>query len=338
VTRAPLALVVAVVAVVTALGCQRCLRHGADSSTDPTSADVDDEDRAKCDPRAPHQCVGDDVVACEPDGRFGRRIRTCKAGCRDGACVATCAQDGAELIYVVTEGGDLMSFDPRKLADDPFHVVGHLACGGRGTPFSMAVDRTGTAWVLYGGGELFAVSILDAKCRPTPFRGRGTFGMGFVSDVAGSDAETLYIAVNDGSRELDTLAVGPRGDFRVRMAGELTATDGESPELTGTAGARLFGFFPATDAPPFVQEIERTSGAALGPKWALGASSIGRIVAYAFAQWGGEFYVFVTTDDGDSTVRVVDPKTGSARVARDNLPFRITGAGVSTCAPERDGG
>jgi len=55
---------------------------------------------------------------------------------------------------------------------------------------------------------------------------------------------------------------------------------------------------------------------------------------YAFAHWGGVFYIFVTSDT--STVRAIDRKTGAYQLVLDNLPYRITGAGVSTCAPERD--
>jgi hypothetical protein len=49
----------------------------------------------------------------------------------------------------------------------------------------------------------------------------------------------------------------------------------------------------------------------------------------------------VTTSDGDtfesnSTVRTLDPATGRFETIMQRLPYRITGAGVSTCAPERD--
>ena len=311
------------VAVLLLIGCQR--HQTSESSSD-------DDDRAACDPRKPRQCVGPDVIACEPDGKLGRRIHTCKGGCADGACITSCSQDGVQLIYVVDTAEDLLSFDPRKLPGDPFKVVGHLACGGLGTPFSMAVDRAGTAWVLYGDGELFAASILDAKCRPTAYRGDITFGMGFVSDAAGSDSETLYTAANDGSFALNTIDK----QLRVHSVGTLMAAQGSSPELTGTAGARLFGFYPTQLEPPFVQEIDRATGDPKGPKWPISDSAF-PINAYAFAQFGGIFYVFTTSGD-DSGVTAIDPRTNEHRVVQQHLPFRITGAGVSTCAPERDGG
>ena len=52
------------------------------------------------------------------------------------------------------------------------------------------------------------------------------------------------------------------------------------------------------------------------------------------------FYIFVTTlgedFDQDSSVRALDPATGKSLTILSHLPYRITGAGVSTCAPERD--
>jgi hypothetical protein len=37
-------------------------------------------------------------------------------------------------------------------------------------------------------------------------------------------------------------------------------------------------------------------------------------------------------------VRTIDRTSGAYAVVLDNIPYRITGAGVSTCAPERDQG
>jgi hypothetical protein len=92
-------------------------------------------------------------------------------------------------------------------------------------------------------------------------------------------------------------------------------------------------------SPSFVQEIDRTTGAPKGNRWNLGDEPLGDVTAYAFAQWAGVFYIFATIDEGmgwNSTVRAVDRATGSYRTIMTNLPYRISGAGVSTCAPERD--
>jgi hypothetical protein len=293
------------------------------------------EPEERCDPTKDRVCVGGSVVACE-DGVLGRRLRTCKDGCKDGRCVAVCPE-GNELIYVVDRDDNLLSFDPRKLPGDPLQHVGRLACPGSGGPFSMAIDRHGVAWVLYSGGRLFKVSITDAKCEPAPYQpgGLGLFGMGYVTDVAGGKTEKLYVATN-GARLLAAIDTEQASPVE-QLVGRVSAASDQPPELTGTSEGKLFGFFPMLSDPSFVQEIDRGSGAPVGPKWTLGGSPLGAVHAWAFAHWGGVFYVFVTGGDGlGSTVRAIDRKTGESRRVLENLPYVITGAGVSTCAPEKD--
>ncbi|HET9619828.1 MAG TPA: hypothetical protein VFP84_00580 [Kofleriaceae bacterium] len=292
----------------------------------------------RCDPRHDRLCIGDDVWACEASGTLGRRIQACHEGCEDGRCNATCADAGAGLIYVVDASDELRSFDPGKLPGDPFELIGPLRCRPQDSPFSMAIDRHGVGWVVYGGGELFKISISDASCRPTAFVPSVHFGMGFVTDGPGARTEKLFLAADDGSRALSY--VDTAHDVVPHRVGVLTAGDAHNPELTGTSKGKLFGFFPVTDRPSFVQEIDRATGGPKGPRWPLGKAPLGNVNSYAFAQWGGVFYIFVTTIDDDgrvnSTVRAIDRATGTYRTVMENLPFRITGAGVSTCAPERD--
>jgi hypothetical protein len=311
-------------------------REEARSRVDPSWVIPERDER--CDPTESRVCVGNDVVACD-NGKLGRGLRTCHDGCKHGVCIGSCV-DGAELIYVVDANNNFLSFDPRKLPADPFQLIGRLSCGrGGGSPFSMSVDRGGTAWVLYQDGELFEVSIANAKCERSGYvaysSGSRTFGMGFVSDEPGGKTEKLFIAANDSSHALayiDTKAATPTA----QGVGVIEASRGMNPELTGTSEAKLFGFFPVDDGEPsFVQEIDRKSGAARGPAWTLGSDPLGHVSAYAFAQWGGVFYIFVTA--GDSTVHAIDRATGKHKTAVEYVPYRITGAGVSTCAPERDG-
>jgi hypothetical protein len=305
----------------------------------PPPADNDD----RCDPRRSRQCAGNDVVACEPDGRPGRRVQACHEGCKDGRCIATCADAGVALIYVVDEADTLLSFDPRKLPRDPFQRIGTLRCGNHGRgPFSMSIDRHGVAWVLYNDGELFQVSIADASCQPTAYvpgaAGFLRFGMGFVTDSPGGTTEKLFLASTEAPPALGY--IDPAHDLTPRAVGTLTGAGESNPELTGTSEARLFGFYPMNRGPSFVQEIDRATGAPRGQRWMLGKAPLGSISAYAFAQWAGVFYIFVTSSDGgvqdNSTVRALDRTTGAYRVVLDHLPYRISGAGVSTCAPERD--
>ena len=90
-----------------------------------------------------------------------------------------CPED-LKQIYVVTEGNDLYRFAPATLT---FTRIGTLSCPSSGfaTPFSMAVQRNGTAWVLFNDGIIFHVSTKDASCGATAYvpgqNGYTTFGM-----------------------------------------------------------------------------------------------------------------------------------------------------------------
>jgi hypothetical protein len=161
------------------------------------------------------------------------------------------------------------------------------------------------------------------------------FGMGFATDKAGGTSERLYITPNNDSHTL--WSIDTEHDLRPRSVGSLAVTDGTSPELTGTGEGKLFGFFPTESVPALVQELDPKTAAPIGKAWPLGSTPLD-IHAYAFAQWGGTFYIFATTgSDENSTIRTIDRATGAYRVLREHLPYRITGAGVSTCAPEHDG-
>ena len=295
-----------------------------------------------CDPKTPKLCMGNDVVECRDDGHLGRRLRACHHGCTAGKCEQTCEDDNTKLIYVVSTNNDFLSFDPRKLPNNPFHLIGKLRCGrNQMSPFSMSVDRNGVAWVVYGDGEMFKVNITTAKCESSAYQPGSsnslTFGMGFSTDKPGSDTEKLFLAANDGTNDLSS--VDTAHDLKPHHVGTLTATEDQNPELTGTSEARLFGFYPSFVSPSFVQEINRATGGPIGKKMFLGSDPLGEVSAYAFAQWGGVFYIFATVNDGfeeNSTVRTIDRTTGKYRTIMSHLNWRISGAGVSTCAPERD--
>jgi hypothetical protein len=308
------------------------------SKTDPKDGKkpvAENEDEDRCDPKEPKVCVGNSVVACEPNGHLGRRLRTCKDGCKNGRCAKTCDSEAVKLIYVVDSANNLLSFDPRKLPGDPFRLIGKPNCPDFTEPFSMSVDREGYAWVLYRGGDVYKVSIHDAKCSPSGWvprsGGSTTFGMGFVSDDKGSKSEKLYIT-SDALHDLQVVDTEKTPPTPSRL-GRIEGTIDNNPELTGTGEGKLYGFFPVRVGDSFVQEIDKKTGGAVGKKWSVGET--GLVEAWAFAHWGGTFYVFVTVA-GRPQVRAVDRATGEYRVVMENIPYRITGAGVSTCAPDLD--
>lgn len=306
---------------------------------------------AACDPAQPTTCNGNSIVTCNPDGSIGGVVSTCDADstCVDGACTRECTADGVDLIYVVDESYNLLSFDPRKLGtgQDPFASVGALNCPttmgpvpnwpGGVSPYSMSVDRAGNAWVLYTSGEIFRVSTQNASCTATPYLARQAnmmvFGMGFALDAPDADAEHLYIGGGDSLGHLvGRLGAIEPSTYSLAIVGDIAVTAEYGPELTGTGNAELFGLFPGA-AHAFVQKLDRTTGAPVGTELTIPGGLGDTVTAYAFAQWGGLFYIFVSTQSGGNTVRTIDPATGNYAIVVPSTPYKVVGAGVSICAP-----
>src|SRR6478736_7746569 len=87
-----------------------------------------------CDPNLGLTCNQNNVVECNPDGTYGAVQQMCGVGtmCTGGVCTNACTADGVDLVYVVDEQNDFMSFDPRKLPANPFTMIGTLACPDNG--------------------------------------------------------------------------------------------------------------------------------------------------------------------------------------------------------------
>jgi hypothetical protein len=247
--------------------------------------------------------------------------------------------DESKLIYVVDSNYVLLNFDP---STKTFTTIGNLSCpnpgldeqGSPATPFSMGVDRTPSAWVLYNSGKLFKVNVETAACQPTSWTGPSNlkaFGMGFSSDVAGGTTETLYVtgggSFTDVLTETSTFASINTTSLTSTQLGSVRG----SPELTGTGSAELWGFFP-TEATPRVEKINKLTGA---PLQTFNVPTLrGTPRAWAFAFWGGDFWVFLMKgSEANTSVYQISGTDGSIK-STTNAPGRtIVGAGVSTCAP-----
>jgi hypothetical protein len=310
----------------------------------------------ECDPSLGASCVGDERHECNPDGTIGDVIETCGPGqCRFDGCdsISSNCAVGTELIYLVDSDNSLFSFDPILLnaGQNAFVEIGSLNCpagaplGGfpsPSSPFSMSVDRQGIAWVLYTSGQLFQVNIANANCQATNFvvgqQGFEHFGMGFVADASGSDQETLYIAGGPAERlDIGDLASIDTNTLQVTPLGALPNDPANSPELTGSGNGDLFGFYPGDI---FIQsqiaQLNKTNGVHLTTN-NFDAAASGTLIAWAFAFFAGDFYLFTTTDNGfgtqNSQVSFFDGQTQQVSVKLSNLPNIFVGAGVSTCAP-----
>jgi hypothetical protein len=261
---------------------------------------------------------GDDDGA-GPDGGSG-----------DGAGAGACAE-GTELIYVIDQFNNRLSqFNP---STKTFHDLGSLSCVTQSgaTPFSMSVDRTGTAWVLYSSGELFKVAIQGLTCTKSAWSspsGLKVFGMGFSTDVADGSTETLF--VGGGQTQTQSTFTLARVDTSTMSATPI-GMQPALPEMTGTGAAELWGFF-ADASMPRVVKFDKTTGAVVTsyPEPTLAGTNTG----YAFAQWGGDFWVFLIKNmEPSSSVYQVDGTTGAIKSTTPANGRTIVGAGVSTCAP-----
>ena len=108
------------------------------------------------------------------------------------------------------------------------------------------------------------------------------------------------------------------------------------PELTGTGTGELWGFFPNI-APKTVVELNKETGAVLQTfnVNAIDTSGSGTLVqAWAFAFWGGVYYIFYQGSlDASTSIWTLDPKTSDISLVSAGTGYSIVGAGVSTCAP-----
>jgi len=299
-----------------------------------------------CDPSQGNTCVGDSVYSCNPDGTLGAHVMDCLTEvCVNGECGDPDCPPETQLIYVVDNEYRLLSFTPVGGLNQ-FTLIGELDCPasqswpdwgtGTATPFSMSVDRDARAWVLYTSGEIFWVNTSSAYCEASPFTpGQGDyqlFGMGFVSDSTGSSSEKLYISGGPaGDLQSGNMGYIDPDTLQTHDLGQIPPAD-YSPELTGTGNARWFGYFPGTNN-TFVAELSKQDGSII-EQWDLPPLG-GQVRAWAFAHWGGKFYIFITTDfvNPNSQVLLLDPVTGNTDTLLENLPYIIVGAGVSTCAP-----
>lgn len=253
------------------------------------------------------------------------------AGASSGGSSQDGCSEAAKLVYVVSGQNDLYSFDPSTLT---FKKIGPLSCPTSETPNSMAVDRSGTAWVNMSEGSLMKVSTADASCTATAFQkgqqGFVKFGMAFAADSAGSTAETLYVAGITGFNEGSGLAKIDLSTFQLTKIGDYSAPlNGKGAELTGTGDGKLYGFF--TTVPATLAQIDKATGATSGNKTLDGVVTG---TAWAFSFWGGDFWFYTSVGQPSTVTRYAASGDGSIKNVKNDVGgFRIVGAGVSTCAP-----
>lgn len=246
---------------------------------------------------------------------------------------ADCPDADSLLVYTMTDTNELQSFDP---ATGQFRLITRIACPTAATdsPFSMAVDRRGIAYVLFNESHrLFRVSTATGACVATSFapnqQNFQLFGMGFATN-AGGPSETLYVAGDSNRGGAGGLASIDTTTFDLSVIDNGSTV--RSAELTGTGDGRLFGFYrKGTASPPsFIGQLDTNDGAVLGERR---FASVAQGTGWAFAYWGGDFYMFHAPNSQTLVTRWRPSDDTVVQVASTSL--KIVGAGVSTCAPQQ---
>ena len=247
----------------------------------------------------------------------------------------TCAAN-TDLVYVLSDNAELWSFAPKTLT---FTKVTTLACAGlAASTFSMSVDRTGKAWVLFQSKDIRTIDVNNPTTCDDPGytpdqMGFGLFGMGFVSNSISDPCDKLYAHTYDPSKGFgEGVGAGKLGviDPLTTVMSTIGPVNYNGGELTGTGDGRLFAFAGAN--PAKLVEYDKTTALPIKTTPLNGLSLTN---AFAFAAYAGSFYMF-TESNGDATkskVTFVDGVTYSQSQVVAKAPIRIVGAGVSTCAP-----
>lgn len=247
-----------------------------------------------------------------PNGTFSEA----GSGDPDPTILQDCTEE-TQQIYVLATDKSLYRFYPAKLE---FVRVGTLGCATAAGTFSMAIARNGVAWVEFTDGSVWSVDTTNASCKPTTFvtgqKGFETFGMGFSKNEGEEKGETLYVA-GDGLAALDTKT------FQLSFKGSLTYG---RTELTGL-GTDLYAYSIESGV---IAGLDKNNG---NTKVTYRTSAIDPFGGFAFAHWGGDFWVFT----GQTTSRVTRyrPTTDESTVVVPDTGMLIVGAGSSTCAPTK---
>ena len=231
-----------------------------------------------------------------------------------------CDDAGITYIYLITEQNRLLHFYPPT---GEIVTVGMIDCPSQSTPFSMAVDRKGTAYVLFQDGNLFAVSTADASCQATSYipaqDGFVNFGMGYSADIT-DPGETLFVARDSGQAGVaGSLGSIDTTTFNLTDVGTFSEDIGEA-ELTGTGAGDLYGFGVELGTTPVVlhlAQINKPDATILQDNFITLESNPSSIDGWAFAYYGGDFYFFTATPTGvTGGARPPSPGTPPATEAR----------------------
>lgn len=200
--------------------------------------------------------------------------------------------DHNDRIYTLSDDGQIWSFDPNT---NDFTYVRNLLCTGAETPYSMAIDRTGQAWVVSVDTGLVFVLALDETqgCEVSAYTPHQAsfdlFGMAFARPDP-MRCEQLYVHSYSGD---GPFSEGPdAGELGVidpesGVLSLLGSVDYDGGELAGTGNGRLFAL--AGVNPVKLIEYDPSNATVLAT---LPFTGLEKTNASAFAFYAGDFFVF----------------------------------------------
>ena len=246
------------------------------------------------------------------------------------AYINTLCTEAGQYIYTVDNDGRFSRFDPTTLS---YLDIGPLHCPTTGSPFSMNVDQSAVAWVIFSDANLFRVDTATGACTATAYQpnqaGFSTYGMGSTFDSA-TGQDTLFLA-NWSAGAASSLGTLSFPSLTVTPVGALDMT---SAELAGTGDGQLWAFAPSRGSPAELARINPATAAVMERYSLPTVTSVG---GWAIKFFGGAFYIFIGSDIWRVERASLDP----TRPNPTSPPTRvlvsagrdIVGAGVSTCAP-----
>jgi hypothetical protein len=249
-----------------------------------------------------------------------------------GVELCSCA-DNTDLIFVLSDDGELWSFDP--LSNQFAMITANLGCP-QNQAFSMSVDRNGIAHVMFQNDDIFTVDVnnpnmcIDPLYQPGQL-GFNKFGMGFVSNDQFDPCDKLYAHSWNGqggfTEGVNSGRMG-RLDPETLTMTEIDFIDYNGGELSGTGDGRLFAF---AGAPAKLVEYEKDTAQVIATE----QLNMNLTNAFAFGFYGGDFYMFTEGNNANfSKVTHYDyDDTKALTTVVMQAPIRIVGAGVSTCVP-----
>jgi hypothetical protein len=255
----------------------------------------------------------------------------------DVVILDNCQDGGTTYIYVIGVDNRLYSFYPPT---GTHTYIGTIACPSTSNPYSMAVDRQGTAYVVFNDGELFKVNTANASCEATTFQtGQGgfppRFGMGFSANTF-DPGEKLYVAGADTMTPI--LGTIDTTSFITTTIGPVSSPIGEA-ELTGSGSGDLYAFGIVLDSTTnmvtalHLSQLDKLTANVIGDAFVTLSSGTAQITDWAFAYWGGDFYFFTSAGQPTTIVSRYTPGGTTDLPVYATIPSPIVGAGVSTCAP-----